>query len=112
MVARQRDVWLAQVPFMDSGESKRRPVLVITGTVFNSQQPHVLAMSITTNLDNPLPGISLAADDFEAGGLPRASRVLTSIVFPIPRDQLQYSEGRLATRAFQQVVGQLLEALH
>src|SRR4051812_16324460 len=105
MIARQRDVWLASVPFMDSGDSKARPVLVITGSVFNSQQPHVLAMSITSNMENPLPGLAIDSSSFQSGDLPRPSKILTSVVFPIPRDQLTSSPGRLSPDAFQRAIG-------
>ena len=55
----QGEVYLAPFPFSDEPVEKKRPVLIISNSVFNAQGSDVIVMAMTSNLDDPLPGVEL-----------------------------------------------------
>lgn len=63
------DVVVVPFPFTDRDASKRRPALVLTGSVFNQQARHSVMAMITSTEQSDWPG-DCVIENLEAAGLP------------------------------------------
>jgi len=107
MTPEQRDIVLVPVPFTDLSTTKRRPVLVLSGTAHNQQSPDVIVAAITSNTAAPAIGTDISNADLEIGSLRRDSRVLSGKVYTLSKAILERVLGRLEPTAFGAVLAQL-----
>ena len=105
---RQRDIFLGPIPFTDEEREKFRPVLVLSSSTANSYWADILVMTITSNVNSPLPGILIGAADFDNGGLPVASKLVVIRVFPVHYSRFGKYFGRLGKAAYSAAVELLL----
>ena len=107
----QREIFLAPFPFSDQDAEKKRPVLVISNSVFNARGDDVIVMAITSNLASPLQGIDIDASHADKGRLPRASRVLPTKVYSVAQSRIDKFICRLRLEPFNAAIAMLEEVL-
>ena len=66
MTSEPLDVVIVPFPFSDTGQSKRRPALVLSRKAFN-QNGHIILSMITTQEHSPWPGDTVIKDYKKAG---------------------------------------------
>ena len=62
------EVWIVPFPFVDAPQTKRRPVVVISGEAFHSQNQHAIATMITSSQRHAWAG-DTPIRDLEPAGL-------------------------------------------
>lgn len=95
------------MPFTDLSASKRRPVLVLSGTNYNQTSSDVIVAAITSNTSKAGDGRDITNADLDSGSLRRDSRVLSGKVYTLSESILIRAFGRLNQEAFDDVLGQL-----
>lgn len=108
---RQRDIYLAPVPYSDSEQEKLRPFLVLSSSIQNASGLDVIGMAITSRLDSSLPGVIVQPDCLERGQLPRPSKILPVRIFTQNPMRLVKLYGRLKAEPFRTAVEMLLEII-
>ena len=101
---RQRDICLMPFPFSEGDAEKRRPVLVITSSVFNATGADIIVMAITSRLDNPYPCVYIDETCLDSGRLPAPSLVLPHKVFTISQKLVEGTVGRLNREHFEKAL--------
>lgn len=85
------DIVVFQFPFSDTGESKKRPALVVA----NTSDENLILCQITSQ-ERPDPDIiSITKNDFQQGALKHDSFIRPTILFSIHNSRIDYKAGRL-----------------
>jgi len=85
------DIVVFQFPFSDTGESKKRPALVVTNTADEN-----LILCQITSQKRPDPDIiPITKDDFQNGALKHDSFIRPTILFSIHNSRIDYKVGNL-----------------
>jgi mRNA-degrading endonuclease toxin of MazEF toxin-antitoxin module len=108
----QRDIYLAPFPFSDEDTEKKRPVLVISNSVFNARGGDVLVMAITSNLHASVEGIEISRNDVDGGTLAVASLIVPSKLYSVHQQRLGRYFCRLKTTSFTRAIAALEELVN
>ncbi|MEZ5336726.1 MAG: type II toxin-antitoxin system PemK/MazF family toxin [bacterium] len=108
---RQRDICLAPFPFSDEDSEKKRPVLVISNSVFNSAHADVLVMAITSNMMASMDGIAIDSSDMDQGSLKVRSLILPCKIYALSSSRIERVVCWLGRQKFLQALEILLESI-
>lgn len=68
------DVVLVPFPFTDQSITKKRPAIVVSSQAYNSEQPDVIIMAVTSQI-RPANNFDIPVTDWRAAGLLKPSVV-------------------------------------
>lgn len=100
------DVVVLLFPFSNLRGSKKRPALVIAP--LQTHEDVILCM-ITSRLTTDHSAISIAAQDFDAGGLPRESNIRPNRLFTADAGLIVRKAGQLSSATMDQVAAVIIE---
>jgi mRNA interferase MazF len=103
----QRNICLIPIPFSDLSSSKKRPVLIISNSFYNSKYEDVLVMAITSNLANKEYCISINTEDIESGVLLHESIVRADKIYSIKQELIIKTFGKLKLNKFNKILEEL-----
>lgn len=109
MAASQRDLILAFYPFSDFVERKFRPAIVISSDAHNKNSLDVVAVPLTTNLEEKNFSFLLTQQDLEAGRLIKESRVRIDKVFALEKTNIRLTFGKVKPEIHQKIISILNE---
>ena len=101
------DVAVVPFPFSDLTRAKRRPALVLAAPDGND----LILCQITSQAVRDSWALPLSADQFETGGLRKASQVRPNRVFTADRRIVLYQAGRVLPDYLARVVNTLIRIL-
>ncbi len=104
----QGDILLVRFPFTNFKEFKKRPVLVISGSIFNSKSRDLIVCAVTSNLRHRDFAVRVSQNDLSEGTLAKESIVKTSHIATISRSIVLKKIGRINENKF----GQIIEQVH
>jgi mRNA interferase MazF len=90
------DIVLIPVPFSDLSASKKRPVLVLSNTNYNTTKPDMIVVAITSNLIQQ--GIPISSSDMVTGQLPKPSVIRSDKVYTLDQSIVVKSIGHLSNK--------------
>jgi mRNA interferase MazF len=67
MMYKQGDILLIPIPFSDLTSSKKRPVLVLSNSEYNSKTEDIVVAAITSNLESKDYSIEITSNDLTEG---------------------------------------------
>ena len=111
MQASQRDLILAIYPFSDFAGQKFRPAIVISCNRHNKNSLDVVAVPLTTNLEEKKFSFLLAQQDLENGRLIKDSRVRVDKIFALERSNIRLVIGKVKTGVHDKIITLLGELL-
>jgi mRNA interferase MazF len=83
MRPRQGDIVLIPVPFTDLSSRKRRPVIVVSSSTYNSAGPDMIVVAMTSN-PSPTPwSFRIESTDLEDGRLNRPGTVRVDRIYTL-----------------------------
>lgn len=85
MTYKQGDILLIPIPFSDLSSSKKRPVLVVSNTEYNSKTEDIVVVAITSNLDSKQYSIEFNNRDMLEGQLKVTSSIRTDKVYTLSK---------------------------
>lgn len=86
------DIWWANVKFRESGEEKRRPIIIL-----DDRTAFVLSLYVTSS--SPRPGYSdYVVQDWEMAGLPKQSTIHLDERLRIEPERILTKIGRISQR--------------
>ncbi|MCJ7437516.1 MAG: type II toxin-antitoxin system PemK/MazF family toxin [Acidimicrobiia bacterium] len=107
------DLFLAPFLYADLGESKRRPVCVVSGETFNQGPDLIVAMVTSRRARLIAPGVGdVPLTDWESAGLLAPSTVRTGRLQTIEASLLQGQLGSLGQADLDFIDVALREVLH
>jgi len=71
----QGDILLIPIPFSDLTTSKKRPVLVLSNSIYNQETEDILVAAITSNLYEKRYSVLISNDDMKEGTLKVTSSI-------------------------------------
>jgi mRNA interferase MazF len=107
----QREIFTAPFPFSDEDSEKKRPVLIISNSVFNAISPDVLVMALTSNLAGGQSGVVIDPSEIEHGALPVRSVILPHKLYTVAQTRLEKYVGRITPDHFNRAMQLLQEIL-
>lgn len=81
MAFRQGDLVLIPVPFSDLSAQKKRPVVIVSGDLFNESQDDIIVVAVTSNPVVTPYTLTLSDSDLVQGHLPRVSQIRTDKIY-------------------------------
>jgi len=105
----QRDILLVPFPFSDQSGRKVRPVLVLSGDVYNKKCGDVIVCAITSNLRTDDYSIIIDAKKLESGKLYEKSSIKVDSLLKIDKDLVIKNVGTLNKDTFQEVISVLMK---
>ena len=108
MMFRQGDIVLVKFPFTNLENFKRRPVLVISGNLFNSKTSDIIVCGITSNLSHKDFYVPINNNDLLDGSLIKESIVKTSHIATLSKSIVVKKVGTIR----HDVMGHILEELN
>lgn len=93
MICNRGDVVVVPFPFVERPVLKLRPVLVLSGRMFNSSNAHTILAMITTGAGSSWPD-DHDLEDIASAGLSHKSMVRWK-VFTLPNEMMRRTIGRL-----------------
>ena len=84
----QRDIVPIPFPYSDMNQQKRRPVIILSDSEYNSSNPDIICCAITSNPRNYAHSIDITNSDLESGTLMQDSRVKPTKVFTLEQNRI------------------------
>lgn len=104
MTFEQKEVVLVPFPYSDLSAIKRRPVLVISNSEYNSNFNDVIVCVITSNTNLDEYSVSLNNNDLEIGVLPESSAIKVHKLFTIEKSKIIRKFSKINDDCFNKVV--------
>jgi mRNA interferase MazF len=104
MMLEQREIVLIPVPFTDLTSVKRRPVLILSSSTYNTANNDVVVAAITSNLEQGTYGCLIDAEDMERGQLPRRSKIRADKIYTLDKSIVVRRFGQIRSETFAQVI--------
>ena len=101
------EIVLIPVPFSDLSASKKRPVLVLSNTNYNTTKPDMIVVAITSNLIQQ--GIPISSSDMVTGQLPKPSVIRSDKVYTLDQSIVIKSIGHLSNKIVTSVRNDLVK---
>jgi len=111
MQIKQRDLILAVYPFSDFAGQKFRPAIVISSDEHNRNSLDVVAVPLTTNLEEKKFSFLLSQNGLEAGQLIKASRVRVDKIFALEKNNIRLVIGKVTPDVHGSIINLLLELI-
>ena len=83
MRPRQGDIVLIPVPFTNLSSRKRRPVIVVSSSTYNSVGPDMIVVAMTSNPSPTLWSFRIESTDLEDGRLNRPGTVRVDRIYTL-----------------------------
>jgi mRNA interferase MazF len=75
------DIVLIPVPFTDLTASKKRPVLIVSNDMYNTESQDIIVTAITSNITQA--GIQITNSDMISGELPKPSVIRADKIYTL-----------------------------
>jgi mRNA interferase MazF len=95
------DIFLAEVVFTDGTATKKRPVVIVSGKLYNEKRDEVMVSLVTSNVIRRIYG-DIAIKSWQSAGLLYPSAV-TGIITTVKKSMLQKKLGQLDKEDWQSV---------
>jgi len=79
----QGDILLIPIPFSDLKTNKKRPVLVLSNSDYNSNNQDIVVAAITSNLEQKEYSITITSDDLDEGELKYESVIRADKIYSL-----------------------------
>ena len=106
-IVNQRDIILIPFPYSDLSQEKRRPVVIISDSEYNTHNKDVICCAITSNPREYHQSIEINNQDLDDGSLMFNSRVKPSKIFTLNQSSVIKRLARLNIPKSKEVVKQL-----
>ena len=95
------EIVLIPVPFSNLSSVKKRPVLVISNTLYNYANRDIIVVAITSNLQQS--GITIDTKDLIAGELPKTSLIRCEKIYTLEQSIVLKSFGVISEKVLESV---------
>lgn len=99
----QGDIVLIPVPFTDLSSQKRRPVIVISNTIYNRQGIDIVVVAMTSNPHPTEYSFTLTQSDLEQGTLNRPGKVRVDKIYSLSQAIIVKTFGRVNRSTLNQI---------
>ena len=107
---RKNEVYFAEVTFVDSNESKKRPVVVLSNNQYNREAPDVIVCGITTNASHNCY-CPIGSPDLSYGNLFSDSGVRVDMLSRINKNKLQVKIGKITDEYHKKILVKIVELI-
>lgn len=107
MIIKQRDIMLIPFRYSDFSQDKKRPVLILSPSTYNSIQSDILGCAITSSQPRFSDGVIITNDDMESGNLKKTSAVRHDKVYSLSKELIIHYIGKLSKSKSVAVVNKL-----
>ncbi|HKZ49559.1 MAG TPA: type II toxin-antitoxin system PemK/MazF family toxin [Candidatus Nanoarchaeia archaeon] len=111
MNAKQRDLILAIYTFSDFAGQKFRPAIVVSGDEHNKTSLDIVAVPLTTNLDEKKFSFLLTQQNLETGKLIKESRVRVDKIFALEKSNIRLVIGKVKPDVHRKIVSEFNKLL-
>ncbi len=101
------EIYLVDVDFIDSSESKVRPALILSNNSYNKQHPDVIICSVTTNSSHDC-FLKIGETDLSSGRVYPGSGVRYDSVTRVDKARFGRGVGRVSADFHQAIIDKLL----
>ena len=100
------DILLIPFPFTDLSTSKKRPCLVVSSHIFNSENPDIIGVAITSQISEKLSEEEYILSEKEqiACGLPKPSMIKLGKIVTLDKRLVRKQLGTLPTGSTKKVL--------
>jgi mRNA interferase MazF len=91
------DIILVPFPFTDQATSKKRPAVVVSSDVYNSDRPDIILMAVTSQMRHLGKTGEAAVEDWQEAGLLKPS-LIKPILTTIEKSLVLKKLGRLSVK--------------
>ena len=105
------EVVLVPFPFTDLSQTKRRPVLVLSGGKHNQASKDFICCGVTSNLGNRRNSVLLDPSELVEGSIPTRSKIKFDKVFTLEQSLILKSLGKVSPNKLAQVTKGLISLL-
>ena len=99
----QGELVLIPVPFTDLSSQKRRPVIIISSTVYNRVSRDIVVVAVTSNLATVPHSLPLVSEDLRSGALKQTSQVRADRIYTLEQSLIVKSFGILKCEAIDRI---------
>lgn len=103
----QRDIVLIPFPYSDLSQNKKRPVIILSNTLYNQKNEDFICCAITSNHKNYEGSVKFNSNDLESGSIPYESRIKPGKVFTLNQDKVIKKLAKLNIIKSKEVVEEL-----
>lgn len=108
---KQRDLVLVQFPFSDFTESKKRPAIVISNSLFHNNSEDILVCGVTSKITHNKSSLRLEKSDMESGNLDLESEIRFDKITFLKKELLQNIVGKISKNKFSELYNKILDVI-
>lgn len=108
---RQGDILLVPIPFTDLKSSKRRPVLVMSNSSYNSSSEDIIVTAITSNIRGGKHEVVFDDSDMIEGYLPKISCIRSDKIYTLSKSIVVKRYGSLSQSKTIAVKNRLIDTI-
>lgn len=111
MMYKQGDIVLIPVPYSDLTSQKRRPVLIISGDIYNKSTDDVIVAAITSNIRGNKNEIVFDNDNMIIGKLQKESCIRPDKIYTLSKSIIIKKFGEIEEKKVLETKQRLIEIL-
>lgn len=111
MMYRQGDILLIPVPFTDLTSSKRRPVIVLSNNMYNSNTDDIIVAAITSNVLSKKYSILITNNDLIEGNLKVDSCIRADKIYTLSQNIVIKEFGKINEKIMNDIKSNINELL-
>lgn len=92
---KQGDILLIPIPFTDLTASKKRPVLVLSNSLYNKTTKDIVVVAITSNVESKEYAVLFSKDDMKEGTLKVDSCIRADKIYTLSQDSIVKKFGSI-----------------
>jgi len=104
---KQRDMVLIPIPFSDLKSKKRRPVIVISNSAYNAKAEDIVAVAVTSKIEEKDYATLITPNDMEEGNLPKDSMVRADKIYSLSQLIVVKRFGKVKGETFERIIALL-----
>ncbi len=103
----QGDILLIPIPFRDLKTHKKRPVLVLSNSDYNSNNQDILVAAVTSNLEQNEYAVTITSDELDEGEIKYESVIRADKIYSLSQAIILKRFGSVNKKILQQTVDEV-----
>ncbi len=107
----QRELVWVRFPFSNLTDSKVRPAVVVSNTIYNRAHLDIIVCALTSNLEKQDYSIPISNENLSSGTLPIKSRIRADNILLIEKTLVVRPFARLDTQTFDALASEIAKLI-
>ncbi len=111
MMYKQGEIILIPIPFTNLNSTKKRPVLILSNSIYNKATNDIITVAITSNIRGLNYEVVIDQEDMDEGNLKRMSCIRSDKIYTLSKELIVKRIGKIKSDKIEEVKNNIKELI-